>query len=218
MVRKLALEHTGPNPRDVDWSACRTQVVLRVLNLCGTEQQAERGREAFAQSGLDRKPLDANLATGYARRWGRQLWPAGLFGPMRPEQHLTGLFASAGLVASAVDVARFSIALDEGKLLKPSTLARALTPAISSALSTPPAFGFGWFLQEHHGLSLAWHFGQAFESSSLVIKIPRERATFVALANSDGLSRGRRLGDHGNVLASPAAMLFLNWYLSGRRL
>jgi len=36
--------------------------------------------------------------------------------------------------------------------------------------------------------------------------------------NSDGLSRRRRLGEHGNVLASPAATLFLAWYSSGRRL
>jgi hypothetical protein len=61
-------------------------------------------------------------------------------------------------------------------------------------------------------LSLAWQFGQAFESSSLMVKIPSRRVTFVALANSDGLSRRRRLGDRGNVLASPAATLFLNWY------
>src|SRR3989442_15780901 len=52
----------------------------------------------------------------------------------------------------------------------------------------------------------------------------RDRVTFVALANSDGLSRRRRLGDHGNVLASPAAVLFLKliasgwsgWFPSGR--
>lgn len=68
---------------------------------------------------------------------GRQLWPAGVFGPMRPEQHLTDLFASAGLVASVADVARFSIALDEGRLLKESTRARAFRPAIKGAGKAP---------------------------------------------------------------------------------
>jgi len=120
-------------------------------------------------------------------------------------------------VASAGDVARFSIALDEGRLLKESTLARAFRPAIR-AVGRTPTFGFGWFVQEARGLSLAWHFGQAFESSSLILKIPTRHVTFVALANSDGLSRRRRLGDHGDVLVSPAAMLFLNWYSSGGRL
>lgn len=130
---------------------------------------------------------------------------------------MTDLFASAGLVASAGDVAQFSVALDEGRLLKASTLARAFRPAINSVRRTP-TFGLGWFLQEAQGLSLAWHFGQAFESSSLIVKIPSQYVTFVVLANSDGLSRRRRLGDHGNLLASPAAVLFLSWYASGARL
>jgi hypothetical protein len=136
---------------------------------------------------------------------------------MHPEQHLTELYASAGMVASAADVARFSMALDEGKLLKASTVARTLKPAIGTVGRTP-TFGLGWFVQDVRGVSLAWQFGQAFESSGLVIKMPEQRVTFVVLANSDGLSRRRRLGDHGDVLISPAAMLFLNWYSAGRRL
>lgn len=135
---------------------------------------------------------------------------------MRPEQHLTDLFASAGLVASAGDVLRFSMALDQGKLLTASTLTRAYRPAIDTSTKTP-LFGLGWFVQRYDGLSLVWHFGQAFESSSLLVKIPSQRVAFVVLANSDGLSRRRRLGDHGDVLKSPAARLFLTWYSSGRR-
>jgi hypothetical protein len=50
------------------------------------------------------------------------------------------------------------------------------------------------------------------ESSSLIVKIPERQVTFVILANSDGLSRWRRLGDNADVTASPAATLFLNWY------
>jgi hypothetical protein len=57
-----------------------------------------------------------------------------------------------------------------------------------------------------------WHYGHGFESSSLVVKIPDGRATFVILANSDGLSRWRGLGDGADITASPAATLFLNWY------
>ena len=106
------------------------------------------------------------------------------------------------------------MALDDGRLLKAATVERAFRPAIEAVAGTP-TFGLGWFLQEAQGVSLAWHFGQAFESSSLIIKIRSQRITFVVLANSDGLSRRRRLGDHGNVLASPAAVLFLNWYSSG---
>jgi CubicO group peptidase (beta-lactamase class C family) len=217
IVRKLGLTHTAPNPQEFDRAACRAQLAARVLGVCGTEAQAERARQTFSASGLDRRSVEADLAVGYARQWGRQLWPAGLIGPMRPERHLTDLFASAGLVASAGDLLRFSIALDQGALLSQSSLVRMYTPSIGQA-GEGPTFGMGWFLQRHQGLSLAWHFGQAFESSSLLLKIPDRRVAFVTLANSDGLSRRRWLGDHGDVLKSPAAVLFLKWYLGGHQL
>jgi len=67
-------------------------------------------------------------------------------------------------------------------------------------------------------LLLGWIF--AFREPDLthvrIIKVPKEQVTFVILANSDGLSRWRRLGDEANVLASPAATLFLNWYSTRR--
>ena len=216
IIRRAGLTHTGPNPRDVDRAACRAQLAARVLSLCGTDQQAERARGTFATSGLDRASIEAGLAVGYARQWGRSLWPAGLFGPMRPEQHLTDLFASAGLLASAADVLRFALALDQGVLLKESSRARMYAPALAQAREGP-TFGLGWFLQPYQGRALAWHFGQAFESSSLLIKIPDQRVAFVALANSAGLSRRRQLGNHGDLRKSPAAMLFLNWYFNAKR-
>jgi hypothetical protein len=46
----------------------------------------------------------------------------------------------------------------------------------------------------------------------LIIRVPEKRLTFVALANSDGLSRWRRLGDHADVLRSPVARAFLQAY------
>ncbi len=60
-----------------------------------------------------------------------------------------------------------------------------------------------------------WHYGQWFSSSSLIVKVPARRLTFVLLANSDGLSRLRRLGDHGNLLKSPAATAFLDTFVFG---
>ena len=44
-----------------------------------------------------------------------------------------------------------------------------------------------------------------------------QRTTCVILANSDGLSRGLRLGDRADVMASPAATLFMNWTFAGGR-
>jgi CubicO group peptidase (beta-lactamase class C family) len=187
VIRPLDLRHTGPNPHDA--------------------------RGSLAHSGLDASVIQSNLVTGYARAWGRRLWPTGLLGPMRPMQHPTAFHTSAGLVASAPDVARFSVALDEGRLLSSSLQARAWSPLVTPAGDTLP-HGLGWFVQEHDGVTLVWYYGHWFGSSSLIVKVPEDRLTFVVLANSDGLSRWRSLGDHADVLRSPAARMFLDAFVT----
>lgn len=210
IVRRLGLTHTGPNPGDPHGF----RSLLASLDV--TREDVARARTEFAASGFERRPLEAGLAQGYARAWGRSLWPTGLFGPMRPLAHGFTLSATSGLAASAPDVARFSIALDEGRLLNDETRGRAWTAA-SDPDGHPLPYALGWFVQQHRGHSLVWHYGHALESSSLIVKIPDRRVTFVVLANSDGLSRWRGLGDDADVSASPAATLFLNWYAGRQR-
>ena len=186
IIRHLGLKRTGPNPRRVP----------------GAWPAGVPPDRTFEQSGLDYRTIDGPLAMGYRRSDQTR--------SMEPMAHPTYLFASAGLVASAPDVARFSIALDQGRLLKPSTLARAWTPkTLPSGAEIP--YGLGWFVQTYEGKKIVWHFGQGLESSALLLKIPERQLTFVVLANSDGLSEGFRLGDYGDVLRSPFARLFLNW-------
>jgi CubicO group peptidase (beta-lactamase class C family) len=205
IIRPLALTHTAPNPGDPRgfWSL--------FVSLAPTSEDIERGRAVFAASGLDRGPIEAALAQGYARAWGRWIWPTGLIGPMRPMPHGFTLSATGGLVASAPDVARLSIALDQGRLLSQTTRTRAWTAAVDPDGRTLPS-ALGWFIQESRGHRLVWHYGHGLESSSLMVKIPERQVTFVILANSDGLSRWRRLGDNADVTASPAATLLLNWF------
>ena len=207
IVTPLGLTQTAPNPGDSHgfWSL--------VASLSLGPDDVERGRAAFAASGLARAPIEAALAQGYARAWGRWIWPTGLVGPMRPMPHGFTLSATGGLVASAPDVARFSIALDDGRLLNDVGRAGAWTPPHAPD-GRPLPYALGWFVQFARGHRLVWHYGHALESSSLIVKIPEERATFVILANSDGLSRWRGLGDEADVTASPAATLFLNWFSS----
>ena len=185
IIRRLGLKHTAPNPRRVD-----------------AAPPDDPGHRTFELSGVDRASIEAALVTGYGR--------SSVTGTLGPMSHSTYLFASAGLVASAPDVARFSLALDRGDLLKDSTRARAFSQVAAPSGETFP-YGLGWFVQTHREMKVVWHFGQAHESSSLLVKIPAKQLTFVALANSDGLSRRRRLGDHADLERSPVAMLFLNW-------
>ena len=204
IIRPISLSRTAPNPGDPRgfWSV--------IASLSVNADDIERGRAAFAASGIEREPIEASLAQGYARSWGRWLWPTGLLGPMRPMPHGFTLSTTAGLVASAPDVARFSIALDAGRLLSDASRARAWTPPIGRD-GRPLPYALGWFVQDVKGQEVVWHYGHALESSSLLVKIPQRRLTFVVLANSDGLSRWRALGDKADVTASPAASLFLNW-------
>ena len=210
IVQPLALTHTGPNPGDPQ--GFRSLFVTLEVS----REDIERARNDFAASGLQRRPIEAALAQGYARSWGRWVWPTGLFGPMRPLAHGFTLSATSGLAASARDVARFSMAVDDGRLLSDGMRARSWT-ALSASDGKPLPYALGWFVQENRGYELVWHYGHGLESSSLIVKIPERRVTFVILANSDGLSRWRRLGDDADVSASPAATLFLNWYSSQRK-
>jgi CubicO group peptidase (beta-lactamase class C family) len=131
IIGPLGLAETAPNPGDPQgfWSL--------LVSLTVSAEDVERGRAVFALSGLEREPIEAALAHGYAR---------------------------LGSLA----------------------------------------------------LANRSHWANASESSSLIVKIPGRQVTFVVLANSDGLSRWRRISDDADVTASPAATLFLNWYSSRR--
>ena len=126
---------------------------------------------------------------------------------MRSLPHGFTLSATSGLVASAAELARLSMALDQGRLLSPPTRALAWQAPVAPD-GRPLPYALGWFVQDTRGHRLVWHYGHGLESSSLIVKIPERQVTFVILANSDGLSRWRRLGDDADVTASPAATLF----------
>jgi CubicO group peptidase (beta-lactamase class C family) len=182
---KLDLKRTGPNPRRIP----------------GPRPPGVAPDRTFEQSGLDYRTIEGPLAMGYRRSEA---------GSMTPMPHPTYLFAAAGLVASAPDVARFSIALDQGRFLTPATFVRACTPGTLVSGAEFP-YGLGWFVQTFQGSKLVWHFGQGLEGSALLLRIPDRQLAFVILANSEGLSRAVPLGDYGDVLRSPVARLFLKW-------
>ena len=168
---------------------------------------------AFKQAGGDMTLIKMNFVTEYARKWGRIFWPSGLFGPLKPIDSPEYFGTAAGLVATANDVARFSIALDNKLILNDSLYKKNFTPTVSSSKETLP-FGIGWFVEDYKGKLIAWQYGHWFGSSSLLIKIPEEKITFVILANSDGLSRRTKIGDKATIQASPVAPIILEKLIS----
>lgn len=122
-----------------------------------------------------------------------------------PSEPLT---AAGGLVSTVRDLARFEAAVDSALLLRDETLAVAWNPAGVSDRAPLPT-GLGWFVQPHRAGRVVWHFGLVPHAySSLVLKLPERRLTFILLANSDGLSAPFQLGS-GDVTRSLFATLFL---------
>ncbi len=115
--------------------------------------------------------------------------------------------AAAGLISTVVDLAKFDAALDANTLLMAATREQMWTPTVSTSGQTLP-YGLGWFTQEYRGTRLIWHSGFSPPSTSaLYLKLPEEHLTFIALANTDLLSRHYPSTD-GDVLRSLVALAF----------
>lgn len=124
--------------------------------------------------------------------------------------------AAGGVIASAMDLARFDIALETGRLL-PSALRAILwqSEQLSSGRVLP--YGLGWFLGSFEGRRIAWHTGLwEGKYSALYLKVlsdsPRERATLILLANSDGLQWPTELNEAA-IERSPFARAFLTAFV-----
>ena len=110
------------------------------------------------------------------------------------------------------DFARFDAAVDEAVLLRAETLAAAWSPDTTDLQTVLPT-GLGWFVQKYRGEPVVWHFGLIANGySSLIVKLPSRRTTFILFANSDGLSSPFQL-DAGDVTRSLFATLFLRLYM-----
>ncbi|MGD8942317.1 MAG: serine hydrolase, partial [Desulfobacterales bacterium] len=85
-----------------------------------------------------------------------------------------------------------------------------------SSSGNPLPYGLGWFVQEHAGVKLVWHYGWAPKAySSLILKVPQKEVTLILFSNSEGASANFHLG-RGNVLRSPFAVAFLNAFTDMR--
>jgi CubicO group peptidase (beta-lactamase class C family) len=116
--------------------------------------------------------------------------------------------AEGGLVSTVRDLARLDAALDSTVILGQDTLDKAWNPVTLPNGSVSP-MGLGWFVQSHRGQRVVWHFGMIGNAySSLLLKLPDQKITFILLANSDGLSNTFQLSS-GNVTKSLFATIFL---------
>jgi len=123
----------------------------------------------------------------------------------------THFSASAGLISSVLDMAKYDIAIDQHRFLSKETQQLAFTPAVSTKGGKLP-YGLGWFTQDYKGERLIWHYGYWTCNSSLILKVPGRNLTFIAMANTDNLSRPTDLGA-GDVTSSPVGLAFLKTFI-----
>ena len=181
-------------------------LVERILEPLQLENTAPNPRQpgAFALTGLDRDEFLAEMAAGYEVS-GSQVFPL---------RHPSYFGAAGGLVASAEDVAAFSIAIDEGRFLTSETWEQVFAPATSNTGTTLP-YGLGWFIQEYQGVTLQWHYGYWTTNSSLIVRVPEQGLTYVVLASTQNLSAPYGLGVDDNVMRSDVARLFVEDFVVG---
>jgi CubicO group peptidase (beta-lactamase class C family) len=137
--------------------------------------------------------------------------------PSRSEYASYGLDASAGLVSTASDLAKFEGELDKrnGVPLSFSTLEQMWSNTTFNfgtfSLTTPT--GLGWFVTTESAVKLVWTFGHIPNvSSALIVKIPSRRLTLIMLANSGGLAQDYDL-ENANVASSPFVKVFLRLFI-----
>jgi CubicO group peptidase (beta-lactamase class C family) len=180
--------------------ALQGRIIAR-LGLRHTAPNPQSG--VFTVTGLDRAAFEAGMAKGYA--------PAG--SGYIPTAYPSHFSSAAGLTASALDVAAFSMAMDRNVLLRAETKELALTPAVNPAGDTLP-YGLGWFSTRYRGVRVVWQYGLWTANSSLLLKVPEHQLTFILLANTDGLSAPYQLGA-GKLDSSPWAREFLDTFVFG---
>jgi CubicO group peptidase (beta-lactamase class C family) len=118
-----------------------------------------------------------------------------------------GINASAGLVSTVQDLARYDAAIDAHVLMSSATQLIAWTPfRLASGRDAP--YALGWFVQSTVAGRAVWHYGQWPTFSSLILKLPDRGLTLILLANSDGLSSRFPLTS-GDVAVSPFARAFI---------
>ena len=122
--------------------------------------------------------------------------------------HLNGGNTAAEITTTVLDLAKFDIALDEGRLLNAESRERMWTPTVSNSGKKLP-YGLGWYVEEFAGRKVIWHTGlQPPSVSALYVKVPSAEITFIMQACNDGLTLSFPWSAEG-VRCSPFARAFL---------
>jgi CubicO group peptidase (beta-lactamase class C family) len=97
-------------------------------------------------------------------------------------------WASAGLLSTVRDLAKYDAAVDRHAFLGEAMQNRAWTSFLSNA-DEPLAHGLGWYVTDYRSTRLVWHYGHwGTGFSAIYLKIPARRLTLIMLTNSEALA------------------------------
>jgi serine beta-lactamase-like protein LACTB len=154
----------------------------------------------FAPSGMTSTFLERpqDVVRWRARQYVRAALPGTWFNA--PYVDLSVKWAGGGMISSTLDLARFDIALNAGRLLKPASLDQMYTSArLNSGAIT--GYGLGWMVMQDGARLRVAHSGGATGGTTFMLREPRARLASVLLANLDGVPRLNDLADQLLALA-----------------
>jgi CubicO group peptidase (beta-lactamase class C family) len=116
--------------------------------------------------------------------------------------------AAAGIYASVRQLAKFDIALAQGRLLPPEW-----QRWVERAWRSSPGYAYGWFNQSWNGNRLMWHSGwQPDAYSAIYLRVPEKELTLSVLANTEALWWNNSLSQ-AQIERSPVAAEFLRRFV-----
>lgn len=123
------------------------------------------------------------------------------------------LNASSGVIASVLDLAEYSNALDDGRILTPALREKMWTPPQDSD-GEPAPYAYGWFVQTWRGHRLVWHTGWWPDAyAGIFLKAPDEGWTLIALGNTDGLHQDIDTLTKAQIEMAPLPAKFLELFV-----
>lgn len=110
-----------------------------------------------------------------------------------PFADLSVKWAGGGMLSTAEDLARFHIALEEGRLLKPQTLSQMYLPARLTDGSVT-GYGLGWTVSpDDRGRAWVAHSGGATGGTTYLLRDPSRKLAVAILCNVEGAPGLRQL-------------------------
>lgn len=198
--------------RYLEWAVNDSTEIEGGMNELARQVQARvlgpAGMTRTVASQWDRSKMDVvyDMARGYGIVDGEYVQRR------QPGRALAG---GAGVVSTALDLARYAQALDAGSLASPAVMETLTTPPLDRD-GQPLPYAYGWYVQDYRGERLVWHAGWDDEAgaSSLLLRVPSRGLALVLLANGEGVHWDNPL-DGAAVEQSPYARAFLDHFVFG---